>query len=70
MSIDRLLRILVTLKLFEIVFMIESQAAAAQVARIARNRPRALRRRVESRRSRRERVRSCTNGEIPLMRCL
>ena len=62
MSIDRLLRILVTLKLFEITLTMEAAQTAA--------RSRVPRRRVASRRSAQERKRSCANGEIPRMQCL
>ncbi len=64
MSIDRLIRILVTLKLFEIMLTIDAQAAAAQAARAARNGRGALRRRTEARRSARERVRSGTTAKF------
>ncbi len=62
MSFDRLLRILVTLKLFEITLAMEAAQAAA-IRRVPR-------RRVAARRSAQERERSRTNGEIPRVRCL
>jgi len=62
MSFDRLLRILVILKLFEITQTIEAARTAAT--------RRVPRRRVAARRSAQEREGSRTNGEIPRVRCL
>ena len=70
MSIDQVVRVLVALRILDIMLTVGPEANSVLVAGVARNKAKALRRRREIRWGTRGCARRGINRELLLMRCL